>query len=235
MHIFYVANIEDLFLDRKESHHCTKVLRLKENDEIILIDGKGTLAKALIRRISDKKTEFSITEKNEDENTLSYNLHLAVAPTKNMSRFEWFIEKATEIGTSEITPILCENSERKVIKTDRLKNIIISASKQSQRACFPILNEMVSFHDFLKKTKEINSSKLIAYCAEGEKVLLNQIKLTENILVCVGPEGDFSMKEIQKALLDGFKTVTFGKSRLRTETAAIYACSAINLLLQNAN
>ena len=232
MHLFYSTNINELFLDREESHHCTRVLRLKENDEIILIDGKGTFVRAVLVHSSEKKTQYRIIDQIENYNKLPYNLHLAVAPTKNIDRFEWFIEKATEIGVSEITPLLCEKSERKMVKKDRLEKLIIAAAKQSQKAYFPKLNEMQVFNDFLSGNKQYRGEKLIAHCEDGEKRSLHSLKLKERIIMCIGPEGDFSNKEIQSAIHSGFQPVTFGKSRLRTETAAVYACSAINLLNQ---
>lgn len=230
MHIFYVSNINDLFLDKEESHHCTKVLRLKENDRIFIVNGKGMFVAAEITEISEKKTRYQILEVQDSYHKLPYNLTIFIAPTKNINRFEWFLEKATEIGVGEIFPILCEHSERKVIKNDRLNKVIIAAAKQSQKAYFPILHEMKSFSEIMEEFRNTDSGKYIAYCDGGEKLEINEISSVKNIIIGIGPEGDFSQKEIQSAEKSGFHPLSLGSSRLRTETAAVHACSAIKIL-----
>ena len=199
MHFFYCSNINEKTLNREESHHCTKVLRLKAHDEIALIDGKGTYAEAKLTYLSDKKTLFEITKIKEKHNPLNHYLHMAVAPTKNINRFEWFIEKATEIGIAEITPLLTENTERKVIKTERLEKVILAACKQSQKAYFPKLNEMVSFDKFIDRQKLRTTTKTIAHCYEADKMPLQQLNSLKDILICIGPEGDFTPSEIDMA------------------------------------
>ena len=230
MHLFYTPNIKDLFLDKEESRHCVKVLRLKENDKIFLIDGKGSFASAYISLANEKQTLYKIQELISNYSLLPYYLHIAVAPTKNIGRYEWFIEKATEIGVSEITPIITENSERKIIKTERLQKIIVSSCKQSQKALFPVLNEAVSFRNFIDSYKNSQHLKLIAHCDESDRNEIENIILKKDITIIIGPEGDFSANEIKLAGDMNFIPVTFGESRLRTETAAIYACAAIKIM-----
>jgi 16S rRNA (uracil1498-N3)-methyltransferase len=165
------------------------------------------------------------TEQKEKQH--NYHLHIAIAPTKNMDRFEWFLEKATEIGIDEITPIICSRSERKVIKTERCNRILLSAMKQSLKVHLPKLNEAISLNDFLKQDYE--GAKYIAHCEDGEKKELKIVNKTEKYLILIGPEGDFSPKEIDLALHNQFKAVSLGTSRLRTETAGIVAVHTLNL------
>lgn len=232
MQLFYnplISETEKSFVfDKEESKHIIKVLRKKERDILFVTNGLGSLFKTEIALASDSKCTVTILSLEKQEPS-KYHLHLAVAPTKMNERYEWFLEKATEIGIQEITPIICEHSERKIIKTDRFQKIIESAVKQSLHFYIPKLNEPISFRDFLKK--EFNGQKFIAHCEETDKkTLKSQIKKENEILILIGPEGDFSVKEIQMALDNKFIPVSLGSTRLRTETAAIVACHSVNFL-----
>ena len=232
MQLFYnplISETEKSFVfDKEESKHIIKVLRKKESDILFVTNGLGSLFKTEIALASDSKCTVTILSLEKQEPS-KYHLHLAVAPTKMNERYEWFLEKATEIGIQEITPIICEHSERKIIKTDRFQKIIESAVKQSLHFYIPKLNEPISFRDFLKK--EFNGQKFIAHCEETDKkTLKSQIKKENEILILIGPEGDFSVKEIQMALDNKFIPVSLGSTRLRTETAAIVACHSVNFL-----
>lgn len=231
MHLFYTPDLkgELYYLDETESKHCIRVLRLNTNDQIQLIDGSGGFYTAKITDPNPKKCQIEIVESKNDFGKKNHYLHIAIAPTKNMDRFEWFLEKATEIGIDEITPILCEHSERKVLKTDRLEKVIISAIKQSIKAYKPKLNEITNFKDFI--CQNIESEKFIAHCEENEKILLkNAYNKHKNVTILIGPEGDFSPIEIELAKKNNFQEISLGESRLRTETAGIVACHTINLL-----
>lgn len=232
MHVFYTPDIEsNLELPSEEAAHCVKVLRLTEGDEITLTDGKGFFYKAIISFISNKKCIVEIKEKEAQEKFWTGHLHLAMAPTKNMDRIEWFAEKATEIGLDELTFLNCRFSERKVIKNERIDKILVSAIKQSLKATKPVLNEMTDFKKFVKK--DFKGQKFIAHCYEGEKPLLKDIiKPGEDALVMIGPEGDFSQEEVKLAMENGFVPISLGKSRLRTETASLVACHIMNLINQ---
>ena len=229
MQLFYNPTIsqdaETFFFDKEESKHIIKVLRKKEGDNLFVTNGLGFLFKTEIILASDSKCFVKIVSSEKSE-PLKYQLHLAVAPTKMNDRFEWFLEKATEIGISEITPIICEHSERKIIKTDRFDKIIQSAMKQSLQYYLPKLNEPIAFKDFMKQTN--NGLNLIAHCEETDKKSLKEVaKSNENITILIGPEGDFSEKEIKLALENNYVPVTLGNTRLRTETAAVVACHSI--------
>jgi len=227
MQLFYCPEVfeESSHLSSEESKHCIKVLRKQEGDTIHLIDGRGSFYEVKINIASQKKVGFEIIRKWKDE-PRSYTLHIAIAPTKNNDRFEWFLEKASEIGIDEITPIICERSERKIIKNERMKKIILSATKQSLKATLPKLNQAVSFDDFIKKN--LNSDCFIAHCEEQKKISLKTV-VSANATILIGPEGDFSTKEIELALDHNFKPLSLGNSRLRTETAGIVACHTLAL------
>ena len=216
MQIFYTPEIAvNPELPEEEAGHCIRVLRLTEGDEILLTDGKG----------------FFFKEQWEQPALWNFNLHIAVAPTKNMDRMEWFAEKATEIGINAITCLNCRFSERKEIKPARLEKILVSAMKQSQKATLPELNGMTDFRTFV--SLPFAGRKFIAHCEEGVKPLLKQTYHPgENALVLIGPEGDFSPEEIALALKCGFEPISLGESRLRTETAALVACHTIHVLNQ---
>ena len=228
MQLFYIQNPEsEIILSAEESKHATKVLRKKEGDILNFTDGKGGFYKAKITVADTRKCRLEIISSEQKEKQRNYHLHIAIAPTKNMDRFEWFLEKATEIGIDEITPIICSRSERKVIKTERCTRILLSAMKQSLKFHLPKLNEVISLNDFIKQDFEGN--KYIAHCEEGNKTELKENKKEKRILILIGPEGDFSPTEIEMALQNQFKAVSLSTSRLRTETAGIIAVHTINI------
>lgn len=232
MHVFYTPDIQTKAeLPEEEAQHCTRVLRLTNGDEITLTDGKGNLYRAEISAATNKRCLVTIKETIYQEPLWSCHLHIAMAPTKNMDRNEWFTEKATEIGFDELTFLNCRFSERKVIKTERIEKILVSAIKQSLKARIPQLNEMTDFDKFI--AQDFKGQKFIAHCYEGEKPLLKDVlEKGVDVLVLIGPEGDFSEEEVKKAIERGFAPISLGKSRLRTETAALVACHTLNLLNQ---
>jgi 16S rRNA (uracil1498-N3)-methyltransferase len=226
MQLFYTAQIKpndrEFSFDKEESKHIIKVLRKTEGDIIHITDGVGNLYFSKITLASEKKCTVKITEYKKFENT-SFYIHLVVAPTKMNDRYEWFLEKATEIGVHEITPIICDNSERKIIKNERFDKIILAAMKQSNQFYLPKLNEPITFKQFMSLQQEGNL--FIAHCEERDKTLLkNAFEINEKYTLLIGPEGDFSSKEIDLAISKGFKPVSLGHTRLRTETAAIVGC-----------
>jgi 16S rRNA (uracil1498-N3)-methyltransferase len=233
MQLFYTPDIQpthpQYFLSEEESKHCVRVLRLTVGDKVQLIDGRGGLYTAEIKDAHPKRTILQITDVITGFNQRNHYLHIAIAPTKNIERLEWFLEKATEIGIDEISLIICQRSERKEAKVDRLNKIITSAIKQSLKAYHPILNEPEPLAKLL--ARNFDGQKYIAHCDEGDKTSLKQdIALKGKYLILIGPEGDFNPKEIDDALQNGFKAITLGQSRLRTETAALEACFEANFL-----
>lgn len=229
--IFYTPNIqENLELPAVEAGHCLRVLRLKEGNLITLVDGKGNFYDAEIDVIRGKRCTVRILHTHECPNPWLFKVHIAVAPTKNMDRMEWFAEKATEIGIDAITCLLCDHSERKVIKNERLEKIVVSAMKQSQKATIPSLTKgMVAFKDFV--TLPFEGKKYIAHCEPDQKTPLTQAYTKgENALILIGPEGDFSLEEIKIAIENGFQPIALGESRLRTETAALMACHILHVV-----
>jgi len=229
MQLFFNEHISEnatsFIFDKEESKHIIKVLRKKEGDILFVTNGLGFLFKTEIALASDSKCTVTILS-FEKQKEPQFKLHLAVAPTKMNERYEWFLEKATEIGIQEITPIICEHSERKVIKIDRFLKIIESAMKQSLNLYLPKLNEPVTFKEFIKKP--IFKQKYIAHCEETDKKSLKSVLQTNtDVTLLIGPEGDFSAKEIQLALDNNYIPVSLGNTRLRTETAAIVACHSI--------
>ena len=228
MQLFFIENPEsEIVLSKEESKHATKVLRKKEGDILNFTDGKGGFYKADITVADTKKCRLQIISSEQKPKQHNYHLHIAIAPTKNMDRYEWFLEKATEIGIDEITPIICEQSERKVIKTERCNRILLSAIKQSLKFHLPKLNKAMPLKEFLKKDFEGN--KYIAHCEDGEKTELRKEEKANKNTVLIGPEGDFTAAEIEIALQNQFKAVSLGKSRLRTETAGVVAVHTINI------
>jgi 16S rRNA (uracil1498-N3)-methyltransferase len=232
MQLFYNPTISEkdtsFVFDKEESKHIIKVLRKKESDILFVTNGLGFMFKTEIALASDSKCTVTILS-FEKEDPSKVQLHLAVAPTKMNERYEWFLEKATEIGIQEITPIICEHSERKVVKNDRFQKIIESAMKQSLHFYIPKLNEPITYKEFLKK--DFKGQKIIAHCEETDKKSLKDaLILNKNITLLIGPEGDFSTKEIQLALENNYIPVSLGKTRLRTETAAVVACHSVALL-----
>ncbi len=231
MHLFYTPDIstDNYTLNEEESKHCIRVLRLSLGDTINLIDGRGGFYTAEISDVNPKKCCVKITNIINEYGKKEFYLHIAIAPTKNNDRFEWFLEKTTEIGIDEITPIVSFHSERKVIKKERLNKVITSATKQSLKAYHPTLNDVNKFTDFIKK--DFNGEKYIAHCNQGDKVLLKNIyNKSKNALILIGPEGDFSVEEVEMAKANGFIEISLGNSRLRTETAGIVACHTISII-----
>jgi 16S rRNA (uracil1498-N3)-methyltransferase len=215
-------------LGSEESFHCIKVLRMRIGDKIYLTDGLGSLFEGSILAQDTKSCPVSVTSVTQEVGKRPFRLHLAVAPTKNIERFEWFLEKATEIGIDEITPLFCEHSERMQIRTDRLKKIILSAAKQSLKTYLPVLHEPMKFEDFIKLN--LSPSRFVAYVEEQQPVHLKLAYTQGDCVILIGPEGDFSKREMEKATQSGFQPVSLGPSRLRTETAAVVACHIINLM-----
>ena len=230
MNLFYQPEISNgtLHLDSEESRHAVKVFRYKNGDEINVTDGLGSFYTATLVDANSKKCSFKIIDK-VNSTTNSFYIHIAIAPTKNIDRLEWFIEKAIEIGVDEISLIICSNSERKIVKTERLQKKAISAMKQSLKSTLPKINEQQSFKNFVKGVQHIE--KYIAYVDFKNSDLLKNIALANsNYCLCIGPEGDFSTEELQLAINADFKKVSLGNSRLRTETAGIVGCNILNLI-----
>ncbi|MGN8057069.1 16S rRNA (uracil(1498)-N(3))-methyltransferase [Pedobacter sp. 22163] len=232
MHIFYTPDITQntYTLNEEESKHCVRVLRLTIGSIVNLVDGKGGFYTAEITSDNPKKVSLSILNVETEFHKRNHYLHIAVAPTKNIDRIEWFLEKATELGIDEITPIITDRSERRVVKEDRLNKVITSAVKQSIKAYHPKLNDAISFDTFLKEP--FDGDKLIAHCIDnGEKQYISKLVTPhQKYLILIGPEGDFTPDEVNLALNKGFKALTLGDNRLRTETAALSVCFEINYL-----
>ena len=235
MQLFYNPEIQEttkeIIFDKVESAHIVRVLRKKEGDILHITNGKGLLFDAKIVIANDKKCLASIIKTEQKPKPWNYYLHIAIAPTKNNDRIEWFLEKATEIGIDEITPIICSNSERRVVKTDRFEKIIQSAMKQSLKFTLPKLNEPIKFTEFINQKFE--GKICIAHCEEQAKSLLKTvINPSEKVTILIGPEGDFSSDEIKKALLKDFTPISLGESRLRTETAGLVAVNLVSFINQ---
>lgn len=232
MHVFYTPDITsaDYILNEEESRHCMKVLRLAIGDLVHLIDGRGGLYEAEIVSETKRNVSLHVLKTTTEYQKRNHSLHIAVAPTKNIDRLEWFLEKATEIGIDQITPLICDRSERRIVKEDRLNKVITSAVKQSLQAYHPILNEAVNYTSFI--SKQSADHKMIAHCIDGEpRNFISEISAPgKSYLVLIGPEGDFSPNEIALALQNDFKPLTLGNTRLRTETAALAACFEVNYL-----
>ena len=234
MNLFYTPDIsgETYALNEEESKHCARVLRLAAGDTIHLVDGRGNLYAAAITRAHDKRCEVKITAVQRGFGKRGYHLHVAIAPTKNVERYEWFLEKAAEIGVDEVTPLLCEHSERKAVKHERSEKVITAAVKQSLKAYHPKLNAMADFKTFV--AQKFDGKKCIAHCIDSPKILLkNTLKAGEKTLVLIGPEGDFSPAEVALAKQNGFTEVSLGSSRLRTETAGVAACAVAAFINDN--
>lgn len=230
MQLFYISGIQGdtCLLGEEESWHSVKVLRLKEGDPVDLTDGAGWFYKGMMMKVHAKQCIVEITERSFHPRN-NYHLHIAIAPTKNIDRFEWFLEKATEIGIAEITPLICEHSERDVLKLPRLEKVLVSAMKQSLKAWLPRLNEPVKFKNLV--SEDLSGQKMIAYCETGREAAFHKLyQPGSDVTVLIGPEGDFSGNEVEKAISNGFVPVNLGNSRLRTETAGIVACHTVVLL-----
>lgn len=235
MQLFYNAEItiatSEIIFDKTESRHIVRVLRKKEEDLLHITNGKGILFTVQIIIASDKKCAAVVLKFEEKPKHWDYYLHIAIAPTKNNDRLEWFLEKATEIGIDEITPIICQNSERKIVKTERLEKIILTAAKQSLKYQLPKLNPPTRFLDFI--ASPFDGKVCMAHCEEQEKKdLKTYVQPKEKMTILIGPEGDFSSEEIKKGLEKNITPITLGASRLRTETAALVAVHSVAFVNQ---
>jgi len=229
MYTFYIQNIQENIasLDETDSRHCIQVLRMKHGNRVNLIDGKGGFYEGIICSSGSRTVSVRLIRTERNYGKRNYFLHIAIAPTKNIDRFEWFIEKSAEIGIDEITPLLCHRSERKKIRNDRLEKILISAIKQSVNAYLPVLNPMAEFNSFISACREKN--KYIAHCKGDQKQwLIHAKKYDRKFVVLIGPEGDFSDEEIILAENNNYIPVSLGRNRLRTETAGVVACQIIS-------
>jgi len=233
MQLFYVSKIinNQAILSESESKHCISVLRHNVSDMIHLTDGTGKLYRARIIDANPRACLVEIDKIIDEYNKSNARLHIAVAPPKQADRFEWFIEKAVEIGINEITPLLCRRSERKEIKTERPEKIIIAAMKQAIVTEKPVINQMMSFQQFIQSTQQSKADRFIAFCSENNnKPVHESLVKGHHAIILIGPEGDFTTDEIQLSLSSGWIPLSFGNRRLRTETAALAACFAFNLI-----
>lgn len=231
MAIFFCENLSasSAMLNEEESKHAVQVLRMADGNPVEVIDGKGIFCNAVIKVAHHKRCELEITQRFIDFQKRDYHLHIAIAPTKQMERFEWFLEKAVELGVDEITPLICKNSVRTNLRPDRLEKIILSAVKQSKQAYLPVLNQSVPIEQFLKT--KFDATKVIAYCETGtETTLQSSVSKNQSVIVLIGPEGDFTPVEIKLAFEQNYLPVSLGETRLRTETAGVYACSVLRIL-----
>ena len=231
MNLFYAPEIKEGFyqLPEEESKHIIRVLRMKSGDSIFLTDGLGNMMEASIIDPDLKKCVVKTIKTIRNYQKRPFHLHIAIAPTKSIDRFEWFLEKSTEIGIDVITPLICSHSERTRVKPDRLQKVIIAAMKQSLKAYLPVLNEPAEFTRFIQT--QFEGEKFIAYCGQqGTAELKNNYSKEAKTLILIGPEGDFSQGEVELAKKQGFVPISLGKSRLRTETAGVVACHTVNLV-----
>lgn len=232
MQLFYNpqldSSVSQFTFPEDESKHITKVLRKKEGDILNITNGKGYLFEVKIISANAKKCTAEILETTKRHGT-KHRLHMVVAPTKLNDRFEWFLEKATEIGVHEITPIICERSERKTIKIERMRKVVLSGMKQSLQTYLPKLNDAITFKEFIEKSSE--GLRFIAHCEDEEKLdLKRRVAPDKDVTILIGPEGDFSSSEIDHAYEKGFLPISLGRNRLRTETAAIVACTVVTTI-----
>ena len=232
---FYAPDIESTgLLPESDSAHCCRVLRMKEGDEVAVVDGKGHRFRCRIVEAHPKHTALDIVEKMDAPNHWGASITLAVAPTKLADRMEWMLEKAVEIGIDRVVLLKCRHSERKVMKKDRLEKVMISAMKQSLKGVLPIIEEMTDFKDFVKTCNGNGSQLFFGYCdaAYPRREFVKECKPDKPVVIMIGPEGDFSPEEVELAVANGFIPVTFGNSRLRTETAALYGVTAVHIINQ---
>ncbi|MCB0624332.1 MAG: 16S rRNA (uracil(1498)-N(3))-methyltransferase [Saprospiraceae bacterium] len=232
MNLFYTPHIHtgQAILAEEEARHCVQVLRHRPGDAVRVVDGRGGFYEGVLEQAGKRECVIRIEREWQEWGRRPYRLHLAVAPTKSIDRFEWFLEKAVEIGVDEISPLLCEHSERRQLRVDRLQKVALSAMKQSLKAYLPEVNELRSFSQFLREL-EGDGQRFIAHCREGDKASLkDNYRPGSDVIILVGPEGDFSEEEIRQAGEAGFEPVHLGESRLRTETAGVVACHTIYLL-----
>jgi 16S rRNA (uracil1498-N3)-methyltransferase len=235
MQLFYTPEIQPahptFMLSEEESKHAIRVLRLTVGEKIHLIDGRGGLYETEIIEAHPKRTTLRVLSVQENFGKSTYEIHMAVAPTKNIDRIEWFLEKATEIGLTSYTPIICEHSERKEVKVERLEKVAIAAMKQSLKAYLPKIKPATSFSKFIQEIKDETYTKGIAHCVDSEKKYIsNTFAPRGKYLILIGPEGDFSEKEISQAIEAGFIPLSLGEARLRTETAALASVLEVSLL-----
>lgn len=233
MYLFYTPDLQDdtYRLSEEESKHCVRVLRLTEGETLYLVDGKGLFCKAEIVHAHPKACILKIVDRQANYGKRDFHLTIGVSPTKNIDRYEWFLEKATEIGIDTVIPLISRYSERKEIKPERLEKVMVSAIKQSIKAYLPELRPIQTYKESIKQP--FDGLKFIAHCNEGEKALLRDVVVKgKNVLILIGPEGDFSTEEVETAVNAGFIPVSLGDSRLRTETAALVACHTVNLINQ---
>lgn len=235
MQLFYFDQIsidkDFLLLDKEQSRHMTKVLRKKVGDLVYITDGMGNLYHGKISLVTSNKCGIDLAFAKAYPKQ-AHQLHIAIAPTKMNDRMEWFLEKATEMGISKITPILCDHSERKKINIDRFRKILVSAMQQSNQFYLPKIESLTLFSDFI--SSDIRGVKCIAHCEESDKKnLLSQMSRQEDLTVIIGPEGDLSSPEIKMAIQNGFQPVTLGDKRLRTETAGVYTAAVYNSFMDN--
>ena len=230
MQIFYTPDIRGLehVFNEDESKHAIRVLRLVVNDTIHLVDGKGTMMEAVITDAHPKRCKILVTHVIKAYEKRAYHLHLAMSPLKNPDRFEWFVEKATEIGIDEITPLLCDRSEKKMINLERCNRIVESAMKQSVKAFHPVVHPLTRFDAMMNSSE--STVRMIATCEGPRKKIQECYSAGQHSLILIGPEGDFSEDEINLAIQSGFTGISLGTSRLRTETAGIVVCHAISFL-----
>ena len=242
MQLFYHPHInpsQPLQLPEEESVHCIRVLRMKKGDVLSLTDGNGMFFKGDILEDHPKKCSIRILQSIPDPAKRNFRLSIAIAPTKNIERFEWFLEKATEIGCDEIIPLKCRHSERTVIKTERLNKVLVSAMKQCLKSQLPVLKELCDFNSFISSTKDLSGQKFIGHIPELSdsefpprnptgSLLSHTCKKGGEVIICIGPEGGFSEEEVNYAVQNKFTPVSLGNSRLRVETAGVVACSIVN-------
>ena len=236
MHLFYLPDLQSddttAHFPEEESVHAVRVLRLNVGDEVLMTNGKGWMFTAAIAVSHHKHTEAQIVAKRHLPRNAGFHLHLAVAPTKNIARFEWFLEKACEIGVDEITPLLCEHSERQKLNMERLNRVLIAAMKQSQTAVLPLLHPPCDIQTLALQCE--TQQKFVGWCNDHTAgALFDRIQPGNSVTVLIGPEGDFSDKEINMLKVNGFQPVSMGRQRLRTETAAIVACCTVNIKNNN--
>jgi len=236
MQLFYhpglKANSGEIVFDKDESRHIQKVLRKQTGDHLQITNGKGLMAEVRLIEVAPKRCG-AVVSRSEEQPPLPYRLHLAVAPTKSNDRYEWFVEKAVEIGISEITPVICAHSERKIIKLDRMERVAIAAMKQSLKSWLPKINQALPLAAFLENEMQ-SGLKAIAHCAEGPKERLAKLLVPrKDYTILIGPEGDFSSEEVKEAIAAGYQAVNLGQQRLRTETAALVACHSAAFINNN--
>lgn len=231
MNIFYKPGLlaESHFLDREESDHAARVLRLKKDDPVVIVNGQGDWCEAVLTMVKPGRCEYAAGKVTPEFQKRNYHLSVAVAPTKNADRMEWFLEKATEIGIDSFIPLRCRFSERKVLNTERLRKIAVAAMKQSLKAYLPEIQEMVPFDDFIRQP--LTGDGFIAHChARDIPHLVQLLQKGGSGTILIGPEGDFSDEEVRMAIQGGYREVSLGNARLRTETAALVACHTVALI-----